>query len=408
MNANAFRALLRPFSEPYLLVRPDGAILARNAAADAMDVLTEDTFRASTTFISFLQMAVLSGAFVPGVLPIDRPGTPVRYRCDGARLDTEQGPLVLLRVRRTQEAAARFLTLNERIDALNREIRDRQRAESALQEQTAQLEELAAELEHTLDEVQLQRDAAEAAHGRAASAARAKGDFLAMMSHELRTPLNAILGFTDLLQEDIDGPLNEKQRSHVQRIRRSARHLISIIEQILAFSRVDSGAETLTLASDVDPVALAEEVLALLQPVASARGLTLNGDWDGARPLHTDARKVSQILINLVSNGLKYTEEGGVTMRIACPAGHCVFEVEDTGVGIAAADLERVFEPFVQIEPSPLTRRVGGTGLGLAVSRSLATLLGGAIEVESTPGAGSRFRLRLPIGGPSGPTGEAA
>ena len=229
----------------------------------------------------------------------------------------------------------------------------------------------------------------------AESASRAKSDFLAVMSHELRTPLNAIIGYASLLADGVTGVVPDGQRAQLLRIKGSAAHLVGLIEQILTLSRIEAGREEVR-AEAVAVASMLDDAGAMAAPLAAMKGLTFRvHPVDDALMIETDAGRVRQILVNLVSNALKFTERGEVELR-AWADGHSVrFTVRDTGIGIAPEHLDRIFEEFWQVEQST-TRRVGGVGLGLSVSRRLATLLGGEIAVESRVGEGSTFTLRLP------------
>src|SRR5690606_18291841 len=210
----------------------------------------------------------------------------------------------------------------------------------------------------------------------AQAANRAKADFLAVMSHELRTPLNAIIGFADLLQAEVAGPGNEKQRVQLDRIVASAQHQLSLIDEILTYARTETGWEvispTMTDARDI-----ATTAADVIRPIAEGKGLAFDVELpDSPITIWTDANKVRQILVNLLSNAVKFTEQGGVDLRVWEKEGDAVFEVRDTGIGIAPDQLPRIFEPFMQAEEA-LTREKGGTGLGLAVAYRLARMLGG-------------------------------
>jgi PAS domain S-box-containing protein len=254
-------------------------------------------------------------------------------------------------------------------------------------EDLAVAEELARRAAIAIDNTRLYREAQEAN--------RAKADFLAIMSHELRTPLNAIMGYSDLLDAEISGPVLPKQRRQLGRIRASARHLLQLIEEILAFARMEEGGEEVVV-EEVDAHVLAREALAAIEPVAAEKGLALNESFGEPVLLRTDASKVRQILVNLLSNAAKFTHDGSITLSITSASGAITFTIRDTGIGIPPDQVERVFEPFWQAE-SPTTRRAGGTGLGLSVSRRFARLLGGDIRMDSTPGVGTTFRVELPL-----------
>jgi PAS domain S-box-containing protein len=223
---------------------------------------------------------------------------------------------------------------------------------------------------------------------------QAKADFLAVMSHELRTPLTAIMGYTELLADGVSGPVSDVQRDQLQRVDASARHLLQLIEAILAFARIEAGREEVHL-EPCDLRLIASEVAMLIQPVATKQGLQLVLDLQPDMGLvRSDPGKIRQILINLLSNAVKFTERGGLRVAVFRDGDESVLRVSDTGVGIAPEHIARIFDPFWQVE-QPRTRRVGGTGLGLSVTRHLARMLGGDVRVTSKPGVGSTFTVRL-------------
>ena len=223
----------------------------------------------------------------------------------------------------------------------------------------------------------------------------AKSTFLATMSHELRTPLNAIIGYSELLQAQIGGELNDVQQRHMTRIDGAARHLLELIEGILNFARLEAGKEQVRVI-DVDAVKLTEAVAAMVDPLARAKGLEIAVSADALSLMHTDLAKVRQILLNLLSNAVKFTQSGKVSVHVRPDGAYARWTVTDTGVGIAPTDLDRIFEPFQQVGEIH-SARAPGTGLGLSVSRQLARLLGGDVTVESEPGQGSTFTVRLPL-----------
>jgi len=226
------------------------------------------------------------------------------------------------------------------------------------------------------------------------AASEAKSTFLATMSHELRTPLNAIIGYQSLLKEGIDGSLNESQLAQLSRIRAGADHLLSLIDEILTYSRVEAGKEVVRL-DETELRPIVEEAVTMVRPLAESKGLTVRAEVPDAR-LVTDAGKLRQILLNILSNAIKFTDAGEIRLHTRLNGDEAKFSVSDKGIGIATENLQRVFEPFWQVEQSS-TRRAGGTGLGLTVSRSLARLLGGEVGVESKLGEGSTFTLTLPL-----------
>jgi signal transduction histidine kinase len=274
---------------------------------------------------------------------------------------------------------------------------------SALADRTEQLQAQARELEAQYEESQMLTEELESSNvelaetvERAELASRAKNDFLAVMSHELRTPLNAIVGYSDLLQTGVSGPLTDTQRTHLSRIRSSSFHLLDLIQDVLSFSRIEAGREQLRL-GDVEVQQMAHDAFNYIEQQCSQKGLTPELKMPADRVVMvTDPAKVRQILLNLLNNACKFTDEGKVSLRIDNTFDDVFFHVSDTGPGIAAEHLELIFEPFTQVDQST-TRVKGGAGLGLPVSRRLAHLLGGELSVQSTVGKGSTFTLRLPI-----------
>jgi signal transduction histidine kinase len=240
------------------------------------------------------------------------------------------------------------------------------------------------------------------AKDRAEAADRLKSAFLATMSHELRTPLNSIIGFTGILLQDLAGPLTAEQRKQLTMVRDSARHLLALINDVLDISKIEAG-QLEVIIEPFDLRASLEKVLGLVRPLAEKKGLALDirlapeiGSFD------SDARRVEQILINLLNNAVKFTDEGGITLEAGyapypfrAPRTALRISITDTGIGIKPEDLQSLFQPFHQIDTG-LTRRHEGTGLGLAICRRLAELLGGEIRAESEWGKGSVFSLILP------------
>jgi PAS domain S-box-containing protein len=224
-----------------------------------------------------------------------------------------------------------------------------------------------------------------------------KSQFLANMSHEFRTPLNAILGYTHMLLNNVTGPVTEPQRKSLTRIDSNSRHLLALINDILDITRIEAGRMPLN-ATSFGIGELFDEVQAELEPIIKRSNLTVVTKMRAGVPtLRSDRQKVKQIMLNLLSNALKFTPAGSVTMTASYDSKQkeIVIAVKDTGVGIPSEDQVKVFEDFRQLDSSP-ARGYGGTGLGLSICRRLAHILGGSIELESTAGRGSTFTLRLP------------
>jgi signal transduction histidine kinase len=229
-------------------------------------------------------------------------------------------------------------------------------------------------------------------------AANLKNQFLANVSHEFRTPLNAILGYTSMLLHGVNGTLAERQRRNLERVDANARRLLAIINDILDISRIEAGRMRIRRSAFPLP-ALVDEVLADFEPLVVRSKLELRRKLALRLPtLHSDRPKLKQILMNLLSNALKFTPNGSVTVSVTHSRAtrQVWILVADTGIGIDEPDQKRVFEDFQQVDPSA-TRRYGGAGLGLAVSRRLAEVLGGSLTVTSRLGEGSTFTLVLPL-----------
>ena len=236
-----------------------------------------------------------------------------------------------------------------------------------------------------------------AARAEAEDANRAKSRFLTVMSHELRTPLNAIGGYAELIELEVHGAITDAQREALQRIQRSERHLLGLIESVLSFARVEAG----TVRFDIRKVGTSEllsTAQALVEPQVRARGLRVEVvDCEMNRWVAADSEKACQILLNLLSNAMKFTPKGGlITLTCATVENTVEISVADTGRGIPRSKLDSIFEPFVQIDTG-LTRTQEGVGLGLAISRDLARGMGGDLTVVSTLGQGTCFTLRLPL-----------
>ena len=315
-----------------------------------------------------------AGADDDGSLQSRPPQSFVGVRADGeefpieaslSRLELPQGPVYTL---------------------IARDVSERRRAEEALRAKTESLAEATDEL--TIANAELSRRQAELEQ-----AMNARSRFYASMSHELRTPINAILGYNTLLLENIYGPLNEKQAEGLKRTQRAAKHLLELVNDVLDLSKIEANKIELK-PQPVGFPGLIEDLFVTVGPMADERGSELTLEYEG-EPVSvvTDPRRVRQILLNLLSNAIKFGR--GQPIRVVCARhGSGVrIEVIDRGVGIAPEDQPKVFDEFVQLSRTPQHE---GTGLGLPISRRLAGLLHGSLEVESTPGSGSIFRVVIP------------
>ncbi len=278
-------------------------------------------------------------------------------------------------------------SFNEMIAALNATQKALRETEQNLIRHQEHLEELVKERTEELAE----------ARDKAQEADRLKSAFLASMSHELRTPLNSIIGFTGILLQGLAGPVNEEQVKQLTMVRNSSQHLLQLINEVLDISKIEAG--ELKLSPDWFNLTQAvESVEKLVRPLADKKGLPIRVDpvpADADRLFH-DRRRVEQVLINLVNNAVKFTEQGEVHVRCERLGDEVVVSVRDTGIGIKAEDMGSLFETFRQIETG-LTRRYEGTGLGLSISRRLVELMGGRIMAQSDgPGRGSVFTFTLP------------
>lgn len=311
----------------------------------------------------------------------------VRLRKDGTPIDVSLSTSPIRDVDGTIVGAAKIA----------RDITETKRAQAELARLNRQLALQAVDLENANAHLAKVAALAQEAQLEAERANRVKSDFLASMSHELRTPLNAISGYADLMEAGVAGDLPPEYHSYVDKIQRSQRHLQELISRVLDFSKLEAG--KLVVATSPTGV---DTLLSRLEPMVSPQArfkklaLTVTPATPDLRVL-ADTDRTIQILLNLLSNAIKFTPSGGsiVVEAAASPDTNVEIKVTDTGPGIPSEDIERVFEPFVQLDAT-LTRGHDGTGLGLAISRDLAREMNGDLTAQSTVGKGSTFILRLP------------
>jgi len=357
-----FRALLEAAPDAMIIVGSDGRIDLVNAQAERLfgyrreellrqpvDVLVPERFRARHPAHR------AEYGFDPKIRPmgagldlfgLHRDGSEFPVEISLSPLETDEGTLVLSAIR---------------------DITERKQFETVLREKNEELER----------------------------ASLAKDTFLASMSHELRTPLNAVIGFTSTLLMGLPGPLNTEQQQQLRTVQASARHLLSLINDMLDLAKIESGKAELKI-EPVETQTIVREAAASLEALANEKGLALTlGLPSSDIKVLTDRRALSQMLLNLINNAIKYTRQGFVHVDVRQAGALVELSVTDSGIGIRAEDLEKLFEAFSQLDRST-TRSFEGAGLGLYLSQRLATLLGGRISVESEYGKGSCFTLVLP------------
>ena len=327
---------------------------------------------------------------------ITRPLVALTTAADQVATGTYQRPIPITSGDEIGRLTTRFHEMAGQVAEARRELE--QRAADA-QRVADELAGANSRLRVTMTEAQSARSEAEQARADAEAANRAKSDFLAMMSHELRTPLNAIAGYAELIEMGIHGPVTDAQRDALNRIARSQAHLLTLINDVLNFARIDAGQITYAL-QDVRMNETLSELEPLVAPQVAGRRLTFVYDQcDEAIVAAADVDKLRQVVLNLLANAVKYTQEGG-TVRLACDADASTVRVHvrDTGPGIDAEQLPVIFEAFVQGHRA-LNRPSEGVGLGLAISRDLARGMGGDVTVATELGVGSTFTLTLPRAG---------
>jgi signal transduction histidine kinase len=382
--------ILDSVPNPIILTDPSGSMVLMNDPAERLfsspagggeaarrRVRTNDAH-----FSSFLSHLLAQGSARRwrGELQLVEPatGAPLPMEAVASKVLTDQG-----------ETASIVTLLNDRTETREK-ARLLEQLKTASGELEAKVHTATAELAEQNEKLRRQALQLE-------QASAAKSQFLANMSHEFRTPLNAILGYTNMLLQGVSGEMMPTQKRNLQRIDSNGRHLLQVINEILDITRIEAGRMPLNL-SDFELPELFQEVVAELDPIIARTKLGVDTALPAKLPeVHSDRQKVKQIVLNLLSNALKFTHEGSiqVTAEYQAPVSLLLISVKDTGIGIAPEHQEKIFEDFQQVDSSP-TRAYGGTGLGLSICRRLAAMLGGRITVQSALGQGSTFTLHLP------------
>ncbi|MHA7628689.1 PAS domain-containing sensor histidine kinase [Corallococcus sp. M7] len=387
--------VLDSVADPIILTDPTGGMVMMNDPAERLFAWPQEQGAAGEAtlrrvrandalFASFL--ANLLGPVNAGVsrwksqLTLDDPatGAPVPMEAMANKVLGDGGELTgIVTVFHDRTEVLERARLLERVKEVSSELEARvQSATAELAEQNEKLRRQAIQLEQ---------------------ASAAKSQFLANMSHEFRTPLNAILGYTNMLLQGVSGEMTPPQRRNLTRIDSNGRHLLEVINEILDITRIEAGRMPLHL-SDFGIPELLQEVMAEMDPIIARSKLTVDTRLDEGLPgVWSDRQKVKQIVLNLLSNALKFTHEGGVHVAAEYQnaTGTVAISVKDTGIGIDVSNQEKIFEDFQQVDSSP-TRAYGGTGLGLSICRRLAAMLGGRVSLQSAPGQGSTFTLHFP------------
>jgi len=377
-------------ADPIVVTDPAGNIAMMNAPAERLFTVlpgaNEDGTRAvranDAHFSSFVSNLFFEGDALrrTGSISLVDPQTGLTLPVEAisGKIMSEHG-----------EITAVVTILHDRTEEL-----ERQRLYEQLRRASGELEQ---KVREATAELVRQNELLRRQHIELEQASALKSQFLANMSHEFRTPLNAILGYTSMLLQGVSGEMSQGQKRSLQRVDSNAQHLLSIINDILDISRIEAGKMPLTV-TDFRLPGLVAEVMAEVEPLIARSRLTVSSDIDKRVPMvRSDRQKVKQIVINLLTNALKFTQHGSVRVVAAYrkPSDQIAIAVSDTGIGIAHADQSKVFEDFRQADNSP-TREYGGAGLGLSICRRLAAMLGGDLTLVSEIGKGSTFTLLLP------------
>jgi signal transduction histidine kinase len=378
-----FLAFAKVLPEGMLLVSGEGTILAANRAAGdllgtghealAGKSLVEVAASPPEKVKGYLHACSRSAQMMIGLLSFHfPPKEKIDCRAEGAALSPgtkEKHAEIILRLRPKASGSSQFVLLNRQIHALTREIALRRQTEEELERKRLESEE----------------------------ANRTKSQFLSNVSHELRTPLNAILGYTSLLLDHVYGALGESQREPLEGVKRNADELLKLVDDVLDLSRIESGKVSLDLAP-LDITSVIQDVFVGMKLFFDKKSLYIRWNLEKGLPIiECDANKIRQVFVNLFSNAIKFTHEGGITIttRNRPEKEGVEISIQDTGVGIRPEELPKIFNVFHQVDATA-TREFGGVGLGLAIVKEIVHLLNGEIRVESEYGKGSTFTLFLP------------
>ena len=341
---------------------------------------------------SYIVVPLIANEEILGALTVAYAESNRRYTLDDVALIEDLGRRAAMAIQNARLVRG----LEEAQSRLQRQAEELEAQTEELQQATEELELNSEELTNANAKLALKSEEAERARKAAEAANAAKSEFLAMMSHELRTPLNAIAGYGELLAMGVHGPLNDAQAQAIERIRRAQQRLISMINDVLNFSRLEAGRVEIAI-QDVSVAETFADLEAMIEPQMRLKGLRYRFEQcPSDLVVRADREKVEQVLLNLLSNAVKFTDSGGsVQMRCEVNERFVLIQVSDTGRGIPDEKVEHIFEPFIQVNPKR-TGDTEGVGLGLAISRDLAQAMGGELWVKSRVGEGSTFTLKLP------------